>query len=246
MPQKAPDVHSVSAATGIDSIKLAVVAKYRHAQIYSLGVFMKTTFILIAIAAALASSPSQATVFTYTTSGCFAVSNCTNFTTSASEPGQGLNFVGIGLPGDTTSSLALDLGSMTLENTFTDNPQGNIFDLQVAFSSPGDGSNSFVAKLTGSITKSVKNGSQPAGTITVDFGAGQPISYDGGSFTLTVDDLVINAGSTSGELAGQISNVVTGVAAVPEPSTWAMMLLGFAGIGFMAYRSKNNVVFRIV
>jgi PEP-CTERM motif len=28
--------------------------------------------------------------------------------------------------------------------------------------------------------------------------------------------------------------------AVPEPSTWAMMLLGFAGIGFMAYRRKNK------
>jgi hypothetical protein len=25
-----------------------------------------------------------------------------------------------------------------------------------------------------------------------------------------------------------------GVAAVPEPSTWAMMVLGFAGVGFMA------------
>ena len=30
------------------------------------------------------------------------------------------------------------------------------------------------------------------------------------------------------------------VAAVPEPSTWAMMLLGFAGVGFMAYRRKQN------
>jgi hypothetical protein len=27
---------------------------------------------------------------------------------------------------------------------------------------------------------------------------------------------------------------------VPEPSTWAMMILGFAGIGFMAYRRKNT------
>jgi hypothetical protein len=26
---------------------------------------------------------------------------------------------------------------------------------------------------------------------------------------------------------------------VPEPSTWAMMLLGFAGLGFMAYRRKS-------
>jgi hypothetical protein len=29
--------------------------------------------------------------------------------------------------------------------------------------------------------------------------------------------------------------------AVPEPATWAMMLLGFAGLGFMAYRRKNKV-----
>jgi hypothetical protein len=29
-------------------------------------------------------------------------------------------------------------------------------------------------------------------------------------------------------------------AAVPEPSTWAMMLLGFAGIGFVAYRRKSK------
>lgn len=30
------------------------------------------------------------------------------------------------------------------------------------------------------------------------------------------------------------------VAAVPEPSTWAMMILGFAGTGFMAYRRKSK------
>jgi PEP-CTERM motif len=28
-------------------------------------------------------------------------------------------------------------------------------------------------------------------------------------------------------------------AAVPEPSTWAMMVLGFMGVGFMAYRRKG-------
>lgn len=29
--------------------------------------------------------------------------------------------------------------------------------------------------------------------------------------------------------------------AVPEPSTWATMLLGFAGVGFMAYRRKRKL-----
>jgi hypothetical protein len=28
--------------------------------------------------------------------------------------------------------------------------------------------------------------------------------------------------------------------AVPEPSTWAMMILGFAGVGFLAYRRRNQ------
>jgi len=36
------------------------------------------------------------------------------------------------------------------------------------------------------------------------------------------------------------------VAAVPEPTTWAMMLLGFAGVGFMAYRRKAKPAMRFV
>jgi hypothetical protein len=32
---------------------------------------------------------------------------------------------------------------------------------------------------------------------------------------------------------------------VPEPSTWAMMILGFAGVGFMAYRKKSKPTFRL-
>jgi hypothetical protein len=30
------------------------------------------------------------------------------------------------------------------------------------------------------------------------------------------------------------------IPAVPEPSTWAMMIFGFAGMGFMAYRRKSK------
>jgi hypothetical protein len=31
--------------------------------------------------------------------------------------------------------------------------------------------------------------------------------------------------------------------AVPEPSTWAMMILGFLGLGFLAHRKKSNLRF---
>lgn len=30
------------------------------------------------------------------------------------------------------------------------------------------------------------------------------------------------------------------IPSVPEPSTWAMLILGFAGVGFMAYRRRNQ------
>jgi hypothetical protein len=33
--------------------------------------------------------------------------------------------------------------------------------------------------------------------------------------------------------------------AAPEPATWAMMLLGFAGVGFMAYGRKGRPAFRL-
>jgi hypothetical protein len=36
-----------------------------------------------------------------------------------------------------------------------------------------------------------------------------------------------------------LDNLVV-ASAVPEPSTWAMMILGFAGVGFMAYRRKSK------
>jgi hypothetical protein len=56
---------------------------------------------------------------------------------------------------------------------------------------------------------------------------------------------VFGIGSTGlivGNAANSGSEGITGgsVAAVPEPSTWAMLLLGFASIGFMAYRRKSK------
>jgi PEP-CTERM motif len=40
------------------------------------------------------------------------------------------------------------------------------------------------------------------------------------------------------------TNIYDGVSsAVPEPSTWAMMLLGFAGLGFAFRHSRRKVSF---
>jgi len=43
-----------------------------------------------------------------------------------------------------------------------------------------------------------------------------------------------------------IASVSAEVPGVPEPSTWAMMLIGFAGLGFAFRRSRRKVAVRPV
>jgi hypothetical protein len=53
-----------------------------------------------------------------------------------------------------------------------------------------------------------------------------------------------------GSVPGSLTELVTGsgqtslqvTAPVPEPSKWAMMILGFLGLGFIAYRRKNSAI----
>jgi hypothetical protein len=55
--------------------------------------------------------------------------------------------------------------------------------------------------------------------------------------------LQVAAGVAPAYLSTLVLDVTTdgSVGAVPEPSTWAMMFLGFAGIGLMAYRRKSKL-----
>ena len=54
----------------------------------------------------------------------------------------------------------------------------------------------------------------------------------------TPDGLTYGIGVTDG--TDVLDRATVTVAAVPESSTWAMMILGFAGVGFMAYRRKSK------
>ena len=70
-------------------------------------------------------------------------------------------------------------------------------------------------------------------------GTGQLLLFSntGVSMTLGVEiSHPAGAGATTGDI---------NISGVPEPSTWAMMILGFAGIGFMAYRRKAKTGFRL-
>jgi PEP-CTERM motif-containing protein len=66
-----------------------------------------------------------------------------------------------------------------------------------------------------------------------------------GTHTITFDVNNTHGSPTSpdGPLALRVQ--FDSVAAVPEPATWGMMILGFLGVGFMAYRRKNTSAFRL-
>jgi hypothetical protein len=79
-----------------------------------------------------------------------------------------------------------------------------------------------------------------------------------GTFTLTLNAGVTNASTISNVefqfgtydtpflLAGSPGGGPFPVGSIPEPSTWAMMILGFFGVGFMAYRRKSQTSLRLV
>jgi PEP-CTERM motif len=73
-----------------------------------------------------------------------------------------------------------------------------------------------------------------SGLIAFNFGGQSqsgPISY-------VLNDSVLDPVGYPNQIGSTVISLT--VSAVPEPSTWAMMLLGFAGLGFMAYRRKQN------
>ena len=72
-------------------------------------------------------------------------------------------------------------------------------------------------------------------TDAANFLAANPLSPEAGA--------IYAADGTQGQATGTPGG--SGAApAVPESSTWAMMILGFAGVGFMAYRRKSKPSFR--
>jgi hypothetical protein len=67
----------------------------------------------------------------------------------------------------------------------------------------------------------------------------------GGSAYVNIFDsyAITSVTFTSAQQAFEFDNLT--VAAVPEASTWAMMVLGFLGLGFLGYRRSSNTSFRV-
>ena len=164
---------------------------------------------------------NAAVVFSGSTEGCFTTTSCS----ATVNPSDGKLSFHDGSFSNVPAG-PVTLGSFSLANgsgTFNES-----FDLFVTFTLP-IGTNAgqpFTASVVGSVSGNT-------GSVKIDFNnTPQTFSFNGGTFTLSiVDPATVTTSVDSVSLSG---NIV--LAAVPEPSTWAMMILGFLGLGFMAYR----------
>jgi hypothetical protein len=86
----------------------------------------------------------------------------------------------------------------------------------------------------GSVTDST------AGGIQVNFdNTPHTFNSNSGPFTLTVNDVAVSNDGVRTPITGFIQS------SVAEPATWAMMLLGFAGIGFAMRRGRRPVLAQV-
>src|SRR5665213_553673 len=205
-------------------------------------------FVIALFLLVMAATPSSATSYEYTSTGITTISYpdmaycplCTSPATYTGEVSFGFDtshFTGnynLG-QGDTASFPALAFG---YDFSF---PGGPVYFGEI-------GGQGLQDDFTGSFA--FKNGSIVGWSINsilspIGCGLGPGCTY-GGSL-----DLLPSGDSVSGyaypfyseyDGNGGFWSIEAAVASIPELSTWAMMLLGFAGLGFMAYRRQSALL----
>ena len=195
----------------------------------------------LAIAAAtFVAAPASAQEFSGTAQGCFTTTTCSP-TGGAVFSGLTYNAGSFDLNTDSHGHIGLggyptnNLGSFSLTSAPQDYA-GELFDLLVTFTLPtGTSPNptTLQATLTGQIVDSNSGG------VTIDFNNNWMLfNSDAGPFLFSVNDVSVAPDGLIQVLSGQIQ-------AVPEPATWAMMLLGFGGIGMAMRRRRRPAVAQI-
>jgi hypothetical protein len=123
--------------------------------------------------------------------------------------------------GGITQTFTIAAGSYVLGFYLSGNPDGapNTKSLDVSVG-PSDPIYQFTTALDGNHnlpTHLKRSISTTGGPVTLSF-----LSQDAGPYGAVVGGVTISA-------------------AIPESCTWAMMILGFFGLGFLAYRRKSDV-----
>jgi hypothetical protein len=133
--------------------------------------------------------------------------------------GSGTQSVTIGL----WTNLPTSGGTLITSGTATASATGSWVDV---FWAP-------VAITPGATEYLVISGSTSATPYVLGYGDGNPYPFGIAKY----NGSILNPGY---DLTFRTYSDTAFSSAVPEPSTWAMMILGFAGVGFLTYRRRNQ------
>ena len=190
-----------------------------------------------------ATAANAAINFSGSSQGCFNAA-CSPASTAMDD---GLTFTGgtfnlfdsagfVGLGGTTNNLGVFSLSTASADYT------GDLFTLVVNFVTPSGTSPSagnFSAVLQGNVSD------LPGGGVYINFDNTPEIfTFDnGGSFKFWVNDVSLSPGGANQVMNGTI-NVLT--RPLPEPGTWALMILGFGAIGLtMRRRGRRTTLAQI-
>ena len=201
---------------------------------------MKFAFKCVLAAVALSAVAGQASATVYTA----------NLDDAASASGLPAGILGTVTITDVSGGVTVDVSLITGVNFVnTGGPHTPfVYDLSVTptsvtgvttgFSVAGTSSATPFGSFTNGINMGGGNGASHSkhgpldftvnGVTTADFIQNDDLQY------FAADLVELSSGATGSVAAGTL------VASVPEPSTWAMMVLGFCGVGFLAYRRRGN------
>jgi hypothetical protein len=161
------------------------------------------------------------------------------------------------LVGGTTSTSGIDglvVDSVTYDVTFVNNSYNNTFPANPTFFGNTSGASDAQVALYSALNNLDVTGlvgltpNTPYDNLNLAVPSSVPsgltttvacLAVEGacGTGTWGISQLTVDASGTYHNLDYAVFSVAS---AVPEPATWAMLLLGFAGVGFMAYRRKSK------
>jgi PEP-CTERM motif len=98
----------------------------------------------------------------------------------------------------------------------------------------------FATEGSSNVSFQLSNASTPVGSTSVPTTSYGPPQFEGFVSSTPFDTITISSLSPDSYLVFDVTT-----AAVPEPATWAMLILGFAGIGFMYRRKQNAAAFTV-
>jgi hypothetical protein len=83
------------------------------------------------------------------------------------------------------------------------------------------------------------SGSEGSDSSWTDFSASSGFLSGLNTLTFTVENIGLSGSNPTGL---DVNFLTSNVSAVPEPATWLMMILGFAGVGFLGYRRRTKAI----